>query len=404
MAVASWTIDRGRSYELDTTEAGTASIQVNDVDGVLDPTNAGGPYFNQLNPLTPAALALQNPVTSAWTTLFTGYVEQYSYDVDPSQVVIRPEVSLVDGLEVLAATKLQPTLYGDAAPAGLSGNVYYYVQTHVDDRINQILNDVGWPVGARSIFSGNVNLKRGTYAPSDDALQAISETCDAEFVGVANRYIAKNGDFTFHGRLARFDPTNPDYGLGAWKCGDGAAVAASISDTAQIRSLTFARDKNGIINSASALPQGVADVDIPGQLFEDAGSILTYGKRSWSAENLLTDGGITDGNDDLAETFLFSTYRVDNYKDPQTRISQVSFKSLAPEDPRAPALWDLICGVEISDTLAVTTTHPGGGGFSAAPYFVEGVHYEVRPATGRYHDVTLTLDLSPAANYTSNPF
>ena len=57
--------------------------------------------------------------------------------------------------------------------------------------------------------------------------------------------------------------------------------------------------------------------------------------------------------------------------------------------------WALMSEVDINDRVAVTIGSPGGGGFAAKQFFVEGVHETYRPAGPDVDDVTLTLDLSP---------
>ena len=93
-----------------------------------------------------------------------------------------------------------------------------------------------------------------------------------------------------------------------------------------------------------------------------------------------------------------------NFADPQTRVSQVVFRSIRPDDPRAPWVWRVLCEVEINDIIRLTVDHPGGGGFAAEDFFVEGITYEVGPLNDEYDNVTLTLDVTPRANYNTNPF
>jgi hypothetical protein len=274
--------------------------------------------------------------------------------------------------------------------------------TGPDDRINQLLDQAGWPGALRSIFSGNVKLKETNYSPGTDVLSAIQDAADAEFPGLGNVFVTKLGKIAFRGRESRLNPGNPTYGINSWNCGDGAAVDASPSDTAHIRELAFNRGKSQIINSASATPQDIADEDVAGQYVKDDSSIAAYGIRSWTAENLLTDGGLSSGTTDLEETKLFADYYVQNMSLPTNRISRVTLRSMSPDRVGAAANWALICGVEIGDQLFVSTTHPGGGGFAAEPYFVEGIHLDVQPLNTSYHDVTLTMDVSPQP--TVNPF
>jgi hypothetical protein len=216
-------------------------------------------------------------------------------------------------------------------------------------------------------------------------------------------------------RRSRFYPDEVSTELGAskwdwheWKAGDGTAVAASLSDTAQVREFGFSRSLSKIINSASATPVGITDSDVPGALATDPTSIGKYGIRSWSADNLITGGALPIGGigseGDLFECKQYAMHYVTNYAQPRDRISTIGFRPLDPSDGRAPALWEFLNTVDISDSVEVTVAAPGGGGFTAEEYFVEGIHEEAGPLTPDYDDVTLRLDLSPRAYYANDPF
>lgn len=403
-SVQEYTIDRGRDSELDVTGMGTAKVKLIGQNGDLDPTNASGDYFGLIEPLKQAAIALWNPVTEAWTTIFRGFVADWVYTVHPTEDLIELELELVDGFDLLAAAQLVPGEAGDTPPAGSEGNVFYEnTADHVDTRINAILGDIGWPGALAEVFSGNVNVQDTVYAPNTSALTALRDAADAEFPTVSTIYMSKDGIFTFHGRQPRFRPEVAEYGIAEWAAGDLAAFAGDAT-TAVISELSFNRGKEAIINSALATPNGVDDTDIDAQLVQDATSILAYGIRGWSAENLITLEGIESGNDPLEETLAFGTYMVANYKDPQTRVSKVVFVSRLEDDPYADRIWRVLVGVELSDLISLTTTHPGGGGFDADEFYVEGIHYQVEPMNGETLFVRLELDVSPRANYTTNPF
>jgi hypothetical protein len=79
------------------------------------------------------------------------------------------------------------------------------------------------------------------------------------------------------------------------------------------------------------------------------------------------------------------------------------FKSRSPTDAWADALWGHMCRCEISDLLTVRTSHQGGGGFNQ-DFYVEGLHYTGRLGTPTVPTVELSLDVSPRAHYTTNPF
>lgn len=408
--VAGYTIRRGRQTELEQTDTGTATIELNDISGVVDPTNTGGPHFGDIQPGKQAALALRNPVTDTWTTLFRGHVDDFRYEIHPSQVVTRVQVALVDAFDFLSRVEVVPGLFGNTLPTEVEAGNVYYDEANVDDRIFSALGDAGWPVDLSTIFSGNVVVRGTIYDPGTSILTILKDAADAEFPTVANVYVSKDGKVTFHGRLARFDPegvaagaTPGAWNFTRWKAGDGAAIALD-ADTAQIRSFSFARPARNIINHALAMPQEIAEADIAGQLVTDTDSINEFGRRAWTAPDLLTLEGTTTGlTDPLDETKLFAQYMVQNFKDPRNRIERIVLRSIQPDDPRAEATWALICGVEISDVVTVTVSHPGGGGIDE-DFYVEGLTYDVRELNGEYQDVTLALDLSPAAYFATDPF
>lgn len=409
--VASVTIDRGRLYEFDITDTGTATVAINDRDGTYDPNNLDSPYVGQIQPLLQAQISLRDPVADTYTVIFRGFIEDWDYGFDPSQKVNRLTLRLVDGFAILQAIQMNPGQFGDEPPADASviGNIFFAPAASVDDRMFQVLVDnAGWAHELTKIFSGNVSLQYAVYSPGETVLQVLQDCADAEFPGVANVYMSKLGYVTFHGRFAKFDPiavsTDPDndWDFRIWKAGDGAAVAASIADTAQIRALATNRGRSKIINDALATPQDITDAAIAAQRVQDLTSIGKYGFCSWTRENLKTNGSKTGDNvkKPNAETKLFAEYYVANYAEPQNRITGITFRSMDPDDERAAPNWALMAGSEISDQVNVIVTAPGGvpgagSGFNGEGFFIEGLHYQIDPLVPDYANVTLTLDLSP---------
>ena len=111
---------------------------------------------------------------------------------------------------------------------------------------------------------------------------------------------------------------------------------------------------------------------------------------------------------DWVETKRYADYYVRNYKTPQNRVTEIGFRSMPKGktawSQAATDTWALMSEVDINDRVAVTIGSPGGGGFAAKQFFVEGVHETYRPASPGLDDVTLTLDLSPADYFLDSPF
>jgi hypothetical protein len=410
--VSEYTIDRGRTYELDKTGTGTATITLIDRHGYFDPSNTGGPFYGQLDPMKQVAIGLHNPVTDTWSTIFRGFTSRWEYDMYPTENYATVSIECVDGMDVLAAAEMFQGFegiglaWGDDVPAVNLPNVVFKADDQgaaVKVRIDKVLDQANWPGGLREIFTGNIKIKKAVYEPRSTVLRVIQDAADAEFPGVSNFYFQKDGRATFHGRFARFNPTDANYHISTWKVGDLAAVTGDAT-RAPIFSLAYDRDKEKIINHAVATPEGVPDDEILLCFDLDEDSINTYGYRSISFENLLTDGGHATGFDDVNECSLYAIYYINNYATPKTRVNTVTFKtSVGPDMSFSDRLWRVVCGVDISDRIDLVTTHHGGGGFNEH-FYVEGVHYTAKPLSDEYLDVECTLDLSPASHYDNNPF
>jgi len=413
--VVSYTIDRGRVFEMDQTDGGRATVEILDRDGVLDPTNPGGPHFGLIEPLLQCRLQSWNPVTATMQPRFRGWVSDWTYDFDPGQQVNRLRLELTDIFEVLGAIDMLPyPIFGDDPVTNdhpdSAGQVYYN-GVDVQDRITRLLADSGIPDGFSVVFTGNVSIWASIYSVGETPLAAIQEAADAEWPGVSNVYPDRFGRIVFHGREAKFDPAGVLAGVDSsvwdwhhWQAGDGAAVAADLGAVAQLRSFGYTRGVSKIINSAIAYPVGATDAQIAAQIVTDSTSIARYGRRSWSAQNLLTRASLADGSDAFVETQRFAQYYVDNFKQPRDRVDGVAFRSIQLGAPGANVTWQLLTEIDISDRVDLTVSSPGGGGFTAVPYYVEGIHETVRPLNPEMDSVTVELDLSPTAYFDSDPF
>lgn len=398
LRVAEIQIRRGRQDEFERTDTGTCTVGFRDRGGDVDPT-----VVDWLS--RPFAFAVRNPVTDTWHPRFRGAVDDHDYNLSPAKIKGDVVIEAVDALDYFANFELAPGIAGDVPPAQSEGYVFYEdtAVTGPQIRINQALADASWPSGLSSVFTGNVNLLETVYSPGESILTVIDDAADAEFPGVANRFVDKYGVFCFHGRLARFDPvavsaTATHWDFNQWDVGTGGAQITW--------PFSVQRSRRMIRNAAMCYPQNIARAARADQVVTDATSIATHGVRSWSAENLITKDGITSGLTGPEECLTFANYIVDNYATPKTRLSQVTLKPVRPSDPRAAAIWGLICEVDISDQVTVVMDHPGSGGVNET-FFVEGITETYRPLekdldTG-YPFVEMTLDLSPAGYWTTQP-
>lgn len=390
VAVQSWSSHRGRAYLSDRTDAGTASIGFSDQVGALDPTNPDGPFW-PMDPNAPAAIALQHAVTSAWTTVYRGQSQDTPLVLWDGARRNTGSLPLVDLFSLLANAEL---------PLDADGNTTL-AATDVQTRITGLLTAYGLASGAMNIFSGNVDLQRTVYPAGTKYLAALQDCADAEFPGVGNLFVGKDGVVNFRGRLARFSPGS--YGANTYNVGDATAAAAH-SSWAVISGLKVGRDISKVINNALFSPKGIGTADLAGQLVSDGGSMTKYGSRSLSGQDLIIarDNLIGANANDACKAF--GQFYVDNFKEVETRVSQAVFRFIHPSHPNATAQWNLLCGVEIGDVIVVNTTHLASGGFDGITYFVEGISYDAQLGARGIWDLTMTLDLSPETLYASNPW
>lgn len=420
--VSNWTVNRGRSYELDKTQTGTATITLQDPNGLFDPTNASSPYYGKIGPMNRVSISLFNPSNSAYTVVFTGFVESWDWTITTEEKLEVATMNLVDGFEPLSRFELIPDATGAIylnAGNGTTVVVGDSAPTACQTRINGLLDTVGWPDDAlagplsrwRNVNTGNVFLQPIAYNPGTSVLSAIQDCADAEFPGVANVFINKAGALTFYGRYPRFQPTNFPQDVQLWQVAD--AGGADAFGAARIAIMSWTLDQSHLYNACLCYPANILQKNVNGQLYTDSASAAIYGYRSLTLDDLLVAGQPSTPSQNAAnadDTCLFyAQYYVTNYKAPQVRISHLEFHTRLPGDSQTN---QFLSGVEIGDLLTVFTSGPGGGGFgkgTLAPFpnqfFVEGIHYTVQPLSGpTLVDISMTLDVSPRAYFTTMPW
>jgi hypothetical protein len=411
LAVQHISTKRGRADERSKIDAGTCTVTGLDLDGILDPTNPGSPFYGQLNPLTPFTVELENPVSGDWLSIFRGYLNDLTLDLDVSEQFLNFTLEAGDAIDLFSDVEVVPDKAGNTVPAESRGDVYYDA-VHVDDRILAAIADattsvfgIVWPAELLTIFSGNVYVQGTVYSARTSLLEVIQNAADAEFPGVAVFFADKKGALVFHGRYARFNPeAYIANGIVFWNVGDEDAFATD-ETVAVAAGLTFTRGKTNLINAALSYPEKIADTAIGGQLAHDDTSINAYGPRSISFENLITQQGQESGGPLSAqnETKAYAQFWVDNMAAPKNRISKLTFTTQDPDDDRGPAFWSLLCGVDLSHVLNVKTTHPGGGGFDEQS-FVESLAYTIDLGHDRFSQIKLEMDVSPRSYYALDPF
>jgi hypothetical protein len=278
----------GRQTELDTTDAGTASVFFHDKVKAVDYDLIGMQIL----------LQLYDPVDDSWHIRWRGHVDDIDRTLVDTFVPDYANVALTcTGIfDYLGGCKMIPGVFGDAMPPTISGtDVVFYEDERVDDRIIALLSDASISASMRVVFTGNVDVNETLYDADDVILQGLRDAADAEFPGIANVYEDRYGRVAFHGRFARFDPEGTAASASNWDFQRwDAGTREDAVGKAQVREFTYNAPRTRIINSYSAWPradENGSPIDrslIAGMLITDPASIAAYGHRGGDAPDLIT--------------------------------------------------------------------------------------------------------------------
>jgi hypothetical protein len=404
LLIESITIDRGRPTERDKCSPAQVSIKGIDRAGVLDGTNELSEIGALMEVAMPVAISVWNPITSTWKWRFRGNLSDCLLTFDVSERWWEFEITCTDMLDLINDEEFIPDSStsssggpGNAVPFESQGDCYYTGQ-HVDDRLLAVLADAStafggsgaiWPSDLLEIASGNVFVQGRVYSARTSLLQVIDEACDAEYPFASNRYITKDGSFRFSGRMYRFNPSaylassDETRRAGArlvnWQVADNT-MAPGIPSAAVPQTMAFGFDKDELINTCLVTPVGISRADVvAGTCFTaDDLSVAKHGVRTsgMSLENLII-GDADDHNTFVQEAASFSDSITQNYKDQCWYCNELNFTTPskgATADVQA-ATHAFLTGVELSDLVSITTSHPGGGGFVSSYSFTDPDHW-----------------------------
>lgn len=299
--VRDFSIGRGKSRELDRYTAGAASVRFNNDTRVFDPTYILSPYYGQIQPKRRIRVSVDNQVQ------FDGTIWDWDIAYEPGGYSVAT-ANAYDAIQVLTNISLDnftPTVE-------LSG-----------DRVNTVLNQIGWPEDKRNIDSGaqyldDVTVPTGTN--SFDYLQRVSQS------EVAELFVSKNGEIKF---VDNYEPV----GTATPVFTDGGSGIPYSSISALLGS--------DLLYNTITLSNSTGTVTV-----QDADSIAVFEEIDYSLETL-----INDPNDlQYVANFLLNKYSIPRYRINSIAIPMTNLDSQS----RATVL-----GLELGDIIRVTFTPSG---------------------------------------------
>jgi hypothetical protein len=205
---------RGRNALSDEFQTGNLTLRIIDQNGDFNPENPSGPYFELLTPMKKVQIsATYSGVTYP---IFSGFITSYvnTQPKDATELAYTT-ITAVDGQRL--AQNAQISTVTGAAAGNLSGT-----------RVNQILDEIDWPLTMRDVDAGLTTLQAdpGTNRTSLAALQTVA---NSEYGAV---YVDASGSFVFQDRsvtagsiggtptLFADDGTGIQYANATWKLDD----------------------------------------------------------------------------------------------------------------------------------------------------------------------------------------
>lgn len=325
-------IERGRQRLLEEYSAGQATIVLRNTDGRFDPANLNGPYVSGGVSLLRPMVRVRVRATWAGVTydLFHGFADAWEprWELGGRSGVC--VLTVTDGFKVLSA--FDPSAESSPQGAGES----------TGERIDRILDMVGWPATDRDIDAGNSTCQATTLGKN--ALAEINEVALSEG---GYFYISADGKATFRDRHSRIEDTR------------SIQVQATYDDDGT--DLPYADVR--VIDDAELVKNIISATRIGGAAQEksDSASISFYLKRPYVASNLW--------HEDDVETANWASWALQLFKDHESRVESIT---VYPESNPA-ALWPVVLGAQFGD-LVLVIRRPAGAGYTSSKHvFVEGI-------------------------------
>jgi hypothetical protein len=346
--VASVSINRGKSRELDRFTAGNASVTLHNDDRTFDPFYADSPYFSQILPRK------QVVIETNGIRQFTGYIDDWdlSYELGGKSYA---SISCIDGFLQLSATQIESF----TNVSQLSGQ-----------RIEAIINrpEIAWPAGERDIDAGQETLQADVVPENTNALQYLQLVESTE---PGSLFMSKSGALTFRDRI-----TIPPLVDTLIFADDGRAESVGYNNIQVIYG------SENLYNRVVVTREGGTP-----QVSDNPASQDIYGVQALSLDGLLLTSD--------ADSLLLAEYLRGRYDQPELRFSSLE---VTLHDKNTADQAELLA-VEIQDVIKIVFT-PNGIGDAIVRYgLVTGIKHNVGIDThtvtfdfGSVQDFPLILD------------
>lgn len=306
--------NRGRNPQADQFQTGTLTLRIVDQNGDFNPQNPNSPYFGLLSPMRKVAISATYGANTY--PIFSGFITSYTTTTPRNaNDVVYTTITAVDAFRL--AQNAQIASVAGATAGDLSGT-----------RINQILDQIGWPTSMRDVDAGLTTLQAdpGTARTSLAAMQTVTLS---EYGAL---YVDATGSFVFQ-----------DRNVTAASIGATPTVFNDNGTNIGYFNAVWRLDDTLVYNAASITRTGGTT-----QLAIDQASIDKYFTHSYNQQNLLMQ---TD-----AEALDYAQAYVASRKETSIRCDAITL-DLYTNNYNAGIIAAL--DLDFFDPVTITTNQPG---------------------------------------------
>lgn len=306
-------INHGRDRLFEEYLPGTAVIEFLDFTGEWNPFNQAGPYYGDIKPMR--QIQVYTNYQNNGYFLFSGYITSWDYQwADQSADYAIVTVQAVDGFRLLSLANID-TVPG-AANKDLPG-----------ERINLILDAIGWPATARLIDMGDTELENdpGGIRSALSAIQTVEQSDLGAF------FIDHQGRAVYYSRATLSS-----------KAGGTAYEFDDTGTDIQYQDIDISFDDTELVNEVTLTRLGGSP-----QTVSDANSIDEYFLRSYARSDLMMETNALA----LTRATQILNYR----KEVRLRVDSLTLDMSSNSNRVEPGL-----ALEIGDPIIVTKSMAAG--------------------------------------------
>ena len=342
--VQSVNINRGRSRDINSFVAGTASIVLdNSTDGRFNPANASGPYYPGIEPLMEVIVDCLVAGESDYTVLYTGLVTDWQVQY-PDKTTSKVQVSCSDQFLRLANVEV---------------NSLSVSSTDSGSMISSILSN------AQVLFSGSTSIDTGNSTmqainKSGNLLALIQQIEQSENGAF---FVAADGTLKFENRHSSFPTTS-------------TVIFSDDGSNVSYLEVNQPVDDDLIYNKINLKREGGSM-----QTVNDTASQAKFLLRVLEKTNLL--------NNSDTDVLDAANYLLGKYKEALPRFSAMVLNI----DTLSAANQLLVLALELVSGIKIEITPPWESSQIARESIIDGINFQITP-----DDFILRFNVSDAVN------